>query len=124
MNIHALICNNCGGQVDRDTLTCKSCGTQFEYDNIKRILIEKSRPYINIEGKVVIPSMAVHHMDKSQLIEMSLNELATTLVPKIMPLLEYIEEFDPRSEEFIMRGRLRVMNPTSHLDYIRRDVHD
>ena len=119
MIIQPLICNSCGGQVDRDTLTCKSCGIQYTYDNVRKVLIETSRPYITLEGKITVPSIVVKSMNETNLTEMTLHELATNLVPKIMPLIEYVQNYDPRRQELTTYGRLRVMNPKSNIDYIR-----
>ena len=32
MDLKALVCTQCGGQIDRETLTCKHCGTAYTMD--------------------------------------------------------------------------------------------
>lgn len=109
-----LICDGCGGQIDRDTLVCKHCGVAYKLDEYEMPIrvMEYSTKVETFSGCVRVPSYLVEDAkDAEQIIEMSLQQLAKQMAKKIMPLMEFQHEYDPRSCEYVTYGRLKVANP-------------
>lgn len=109
----ALICECCGGRIDRVTMLCQMCGTAYkldEYEHPIRI-IEYSTKVETLACKVTIPRYLVEGMGKNEAMEMTLKKMAHNMAEKIMPLIEFSHEYDPLHQDFITYGVLRVANP-------------
>jgi len=111
--LELLQCKACGGHIDRDTLTCNHCGAMYRLDddNIP-VRIEVSRMHIEtLTGCVITPREAVYVLGEEKACEMTLREMAKDMAEKLLPFIEYHQEFDFKHNEYVTHGRLRVANP-------------
>lgn len=119
-----MICECCGGHIDRVSLTCKMCGTPYRLDEeCKPIrVVQYDSKIETISGCIRLPSyMVVSNPEEAM--RFSLNQLAEKMVEKMMPLLEYEQSYDHRSMEYVTYGRIRVAVPhtrgSGHLEILR-----
>lgn len=113
----ALICKGCGGQIDKDTLVCRACGTQYKWDENNRLITvtEYQRKLIYINGSISVPAYIVAK-DPQLAMEMTLTEVAREMVKKIMPLIEFRTQYEPKTFSYITSARIGVADP---FDYSR-----
>ena len=112
--LKALICTCCGGQLDETSLNCKMCGTAhiLNSDGEAIRFIEYSSKIETFCGAVHIPRYMVE-TNPQMAMEMSLSQLAEKMVEKIMPLMEYEQSYEPITDQYITRGRIRVAIPNT-----------
>ena len=109
-----LVCECCGGIIDRDTLICRSCGVAYKLDEYMHPIrvMEYSTRVETLTGSVRVPSYLVQgEEDVTRIMEMSLHQMAEQMAHKIMPLIELHHEYDPKTMEYVTYGRLKVANP-------------
>ena len=109
----ALICECCGGRIDRATMVCQMCGTAYrldEYEQPIRIM-EYSTKVETLISQVIIPRYIIDGMGEEKAMEMTLKDMARNMAEKILPLIEFAHEYDPAHQEYITYGTLRVANP-------------
>lgn len=117
MTIKPLVCTECGGHIDRDTMTCKFCGIQFELDNyFQPIIVKRFDTKINVlESYMSIPQSMFdleHERGKLQnLTEYAVKELARQFADKLIPFMEVRREYTPRFDNQEIRARVRVAQP-------------
>lgn len=112
-DLKPLICTECGGHIDRATMTCKFCGIQYkldEYEHPIRIM-EYSTRVDTISSRVTIPRYLIEGVGAEKAMEMTLHKMAEQMAEKIMPLIEFTHEYDPVHQDHITYGVLRVANP-------------
>ena len=110
-DLTALICKCCGGQIDRTTLTCKSCGTQYKQNRAGVLeIISAPRPFKFIEGAVIIPKFIVKD-NPEEVMEHSVHKIAVQLAEKMLPLVEWVEEYDPYHQDYVLHARVGVIEP-------------
>ena len=110
-DLTALICDCCGGQIDRTTLTCRSYGTQYrQKSNGLLEIIQSDRPIRFINEAVIIPRFMVE-TDPDKAMEYSLHELAVKLAERILPLAEWVQEYDVRDCSYCINMRIGVAEP-------------
>lgn len=109
----ALICECCGGRIDRATMVCQMCGTAYKLDEYEQPIriMEYSTRVETLSSRVTIPRYLLEHMGEEEAMEMALNEMARNMAKKILPLIEFTHEYDPIHQDYITYGRLRVANP-------------
>lgn len=110
-DLTALICDCCGGQIDRTTLTCRSCGTQYRQrrDGLLEI-IQSDRPIKFISEGIIVPRFMVDD-NPEKAMEYSLHQLAEKLAERIMPLAEWVHEFAPEDQSYHLYMRIGVAEP-------------
>ena len=115
-----MICECCGGHIDRASLICKMCGTPYMLDGeCKPIrIMQYDAKLETLSGAIRIPSYMITNNPEDAM-RFSLNQLAEKMVEKLMPLLEYEQMYDPRSMEYITYGRIRVAVPHTKGQFYR-----
>lgn len=110
-NLIKLQCPNCGGHIDRETLTCNSCGLKFEWRGGQLVRMEVSNvPLVYIGEGIAIPGFYIKsHPEEAS--ECALNELASRLAKKLLPLLEYQAHYEPIHNDYVIFARTRVEQP-------------
>lgn len=111
-----MICECCGGHIDRDTLICKSCGTAYRLDEDflpVRLEIRKGDIRV-IDSCIELPKEYALCMDADEMSKVTLTEMAHSMAEKILPLIEYRTEFDIAHNMYVTHGRLRVVDPHWH----------
>lgn len=108
-----LICDCCGGHIDRDTLKCQSCGTQYRLNNrgMLEFVTYPRRVKFMTEG-VIIPRYIVED-DPQKAMEYGLHQLAEKLAERLMPLCEWVHEYDPRTMDYYLHMRVGIAEPKS-----------
>ena len=111
-----MICECCGGHIDRTTLICKMCGTAYRLDdNFLPVRIEVRKGDIRVvESCIQLPREYVLCMDADEMSKLTLTKMAEQMAEKILPLIEYQTEFDMRQNMYVTHGRLRVVDPHWH----------
>ena len=109
----ALICECCGGRIDRATMVCQMCGTAYKLDEYEQPIriMEYSTKVETLTSRVVLPRYLVEHMGTEDAMEMTLEKMAQQMAKKIMPLVEFTHEYEPINQEYVTYGRLKVANP-------------
>ena len=108
-----MICECCGGHIDRDTLTCKMCGTAYRLDeNFLPVRIEMRRGDVKVvNGCVMLPREFVIGESAETISKMTLEQMAHEMAKQIIPLIEYQTEYDHLHFQYVTYGRLRVVDP-------------
>ena len=121
--LRKLQCDNCGGRIDRASLTCISCGTQYQTDQNEpltlRIVNEKRRTEV-LSGAVFIPDEII--MDNTeQAIDYAVRRMAGQMAERLIPFIEFEWERDLPTRQTGIYGRIRVARPSNggQIDGIR-----
>ena len=106
-----LVCSQCGGHIDRETLICNACGIAYRLDdNDMPVRIELCKAgTVTLSGSVMLPREYL--LDSNEIAEISLQKMAKQMAEKILPLIEYTTEFDIYTNSYVTYGRLRVIDP-------------
>lgn len=116
--LQKLQCDCCGGRIDGRTLSCQNCGMQYRieesYDGftLGRVEVYNGK-FVTLHGCVGVPAYIVHDFGPERACELSIRQLAENMVPHIMPLMEYYNEFDPRTMTHKTFCEVRVAEPRS-----------
>lgn len=110
-NLKPLVCTQCGGRIDRESLVCNACGIAYRLDdNFLPVRIELSKAKVRtISGEVHLPREYL--LDSNEIAEISLQKMAEQMAERILPLIEYTTEFDMYTNSYVTHGRLRVVDP-------------
>lgn len=122
MGLTPFICTQCGGQVDRATLTCHNCYTQF-YLNEQQVLIATEHlPNERTIGATVCmrPEELMYCGDK--IIEYSVKELTHKLAEGLAPFMEIEQDADPMRNLIMLHARCRVLEPHGSTVMSRYDL--
>lgn len=109
----ALICECCGGRIDRATMVCQMCGTAYKLDEYEQPIriMEYSQRVDTISTCVSVPRYLIDSMGEKEAMEMTLHKMAEQMAEKIMPLIEFTHEYEPITQVYTTYGRLKVANP-------------
>lgn len=103
------VCTQCGGRVNRATMTCEMCGTQFkEQDNILRIVAE--RPGVHTLGQAIAIGNEMALLQPKEVSAIVMEQMTRELAKCIAPFIEMEIEDDPIYSQKIVRGRIRVLD--------------
>ena len=107
------ICPQCGGKVNRASLVCEMCGTQFKEDRSKDMVtrLVVTRPGVATLGQALRVDKHYLTHDPKEFSEYAIKMLAREFTECIAPYLDIQVEDDPRDSSYIMRARLRVVEP-------------
>lgn len=113
MELKALICSCCGGQIDRESLTCKMCGTAFVLDkNDAPVEIELTRANVHtLACAQYIPREMLNKNEREEYERFVLRKMADELARKLIPYIERESVYDPKTDTINTYGRLRVIKP-------------
>ena len=113
--LQKLQCDNCGGRIDRASLTCTSCGMQYERDHNEpttlRLITEERRTEV-LSGAVFIPD-EIMTGDTEQAIEYAVRQMAKQMAERLIPFIEFEWERDWLTRQTGIYGRLRVARPSN-----------
>ena len=106
-----LVCSQCGGHIDRESLICNACGIAYKLDdNFLPVRIELRKAEVRtISGEVHLPREYL--LDSNEIAEISLQQMAEQMAERILPLIEYTTEYDIYTNSYRTFGRLRVVDP-------------
>lgn len=113
--LQRLQCDNCGGRIDRASLTCTSCGMQYEKDKnepiMLRVISEQRRTEV-LSGTVLIPDEFMR-VEPEKAIEYAVKEMANQMAERLIPFIELEWSRDFMRHQTGIYGRLRVARPTN-----------
>ena len=108
-----LKCPNCGGNVDRERMICPYCGTQFKRDRDDNFIrIETYTPKMGvIEAAVIVGEWDAQALGTKTTAEYMTKELANKIAESIAPFMEIRTSYDAKRLEYMVRGRVRILEP-------------
>lgn len=112
--LQKLQCDNCGGRIDRASLTCISCGTEYRYEHETQELriITEARKVDTLSERFIIPEEILAY-DPEEAVEFSIKRIASEMARRLVPYIEWEQERDPMRMKTAIYARLRVARPTS-----------
>lgn len=114
--LQKLQCDCCGGRIDGRSLECQNCGMQYRIEEsdcgfrLGRVEVYNGK-FVTLHGCVGVPAYIAHDFGPEKACEISLHQLAENMVPHIMPLMEYYNEFDPHMMMHKTFCEIRVAEP-------------
>lgn len=110
-----LICERCGGTIDRKTMRCPYCGTEYiRENNGDQIRIVVDRPgvqKISTQVRVDMDMMADSPEGaRAYVLDRMRHEVADALLAFMK--ISTAEDYSPLSRCQIIRGEIRVIDPT------------
>lgn len=122
MDLKALVCTQCGGQIDRETLTCKHCGTAYTMDRKNTLIIQEMDPNETMIGaSAVIDPEHLSHFG-NVVIEDSIEQLTYNLASQLVPFMEVQTEVDLDHRLLELYGRIRVHKAKGNIYKIYEDI--
>lgn len=109
------VCTQCGGRVNRTTMTCEMCGTQFkEQDNILRIIAK--RPGVHTLGQAIAIDNEMALLQPKEVSAIVMGQMTRELAKCIAPFIEMEIEDSPIYCQKIIKGRIRVLDSAFRFD--------
>lgn len=103
------VCTQCGGRVNRTTMTCEMCGTQFkEQDNVLWVIAE--RPGVHTLGQVIAIDKEMALLQPKEVSAIVMEQMTRELAKCIAPFIEMEIEDEPVSCQKIVRGKVRILD--------------
>ena len=115
--LQALVCTECGGHIDRETMTCRYCGIQYKLDqDMMPIVVSRFDPHMEtLKGRIFIPEYMFKaekdRGDMTKLTEYAVKELSYKLAEAIVPFMEVRTDYEPREQMHEVSARVRVYRP-------------
>ena len=112
--LQKLQCDQCGGRIDRATLTCIHCGMQYRYEHETqelRIITEHLKTDI-LHERLIIPDELLA-FNTEEAMEYTIKRIASDMARQLVPYIEWERESDPYRRETAIYARVRVARPTS-----------
>lgn len=104
-----LLCEQCGGQIDRATRKCPYCGTQYELPEGVKVVIDRPGVHrIRCEARL---DEAVLMASPEVATEMTLQQMRKQVADSLLAYMEFVTEVNPMSMHRIIRGEIRVLEP-------------
>lgn len=111
-NLKPLVCPNCGGKINRQRMKCEYCGTEFKRDEGPQMIIETVHRGVQTAGvSVIVPEYHLHRFDEEEIRHIVGDELTCKLAEALVPLLDLEVSRDALSQDLVVRGRIRVLEP-------------
>ena len=121
--LQKLQCDQCGGHIDRASLTCTSCGMQYRYDHEMqelRIITETRRTDV-LSGKITVPDELLEQAPEKG-IEWAIKELARNMARRLVPYREWDYNREPQFRQTAVYGRIRVAVPPRNGDSEAKEI--
>jgi RNA polymerase subunit RPABC4/transcription elongation factor Spt4 len=112
VELKPLICQNCGGHIDRDTMRCPFCDTQYEKThNDMPINFVVERPGVHkIRAEVKMP-YEFELRDPERATEYAMDNLRQGIADGLLDYMKICTEKNPMTMCSIIRGEVRVLDP-------------
>jgi hypothetical protein len=113
-----LVCECCGGIINRSTMTCEFCGTQYKKSEYEcaPIRIETYRnPVQTLSYDMDITDMVEHGLSSKDIAEITVKTMCNKLSEQIAPYVKMRQE-EVFSENYpfrriVVRGDLKLIQP-------------
>lgn len=111
IDLKPYICPQCGGKVNRATLICEMCGTAFkEEPGLMRIVVDRPGVHV-LQANHIIGNEMLGALGLKEASEMCIRRLAAEFAESIAPFMNVETEWEPRTNQTMIRARLRVIDP-------------
>ena len=107
-----LVCEKCGGSVNRKTMRCRYCDTEYAYDNNgmqMRFVVEK--PGTNVIKATVKVDRGMVLNAPERATAYALDKMRHQVADGLLAFMKISTEFDPREMCEVIRGEVRVIDP-------------
>lgn len=107
-----LLCQSCGGQIDRVTRKCPYCGTQYELPEGIKIVVDRPGVHkIRCEARVINEMM---RSSPEEATEMTLRQMRSQVADGLLAYMRFVTEEDPMTMCQIIRGEVSVLEPRGY----------
>ena len=115
LDLKKMVCENCGGSIDRRTMTCPYCGTQYErkHNGIEiRYIVD--RPGVHTLRAEVKLSDSMVRYDQEQATAYALDKLRNEVADGLLAYMKITtsQDYDLLERCQIIRGEIKVIDPT------------
>lgn len=111
IELKALVCECCGGQIDRRTMRCKYCGTEYyvKDENVFRVETYNA-PVKEMMAGMSIPREAVlNYGDEYR--KFVLEKLSRKLADEMLDCMQVHSGYDPLTQEYVVKARVKAIVP-------------
>ena len=115
MSLEALICKQCGGQIDRTTLVCPHCNTAYKMSYDRVLIHRQLEPNEVVLGAHVSFDPRYLRYDGQRAIEYETENLTYQLAQQLLPFMEVETKVDLDRAMLELYGRLRVLKSNGNL---------
>ncbi len=113
-----LVCECCGGIINRSTMTCEFCGTQYkrsEYENSPIRIETYHNPVQTLSYNMDITDMIEHGLSSEDIAEITMKTMCNKLSEQIIPYIK-IKQEEVFSDNYPFRrimvhGDLKLIQP-------------
>lgn len=112
-----LICQCCGGQIDRRTMKCPYCETQYNGKLEPVHIISRSEPYgvQTLQAAVYVDELAFQNQEIAM--KIAREKLYEAMMKSMTPYVEIEENRDPCRFGRTLRGRLKIFTDKGRNNY-------
>lgn len=108
-----LVCQNCGGHIDRQTMKCPYCDAEYERNMadmpihfvVERPGVHRIRAEVMVEQELV-----AHHPEAAT--RFAMDKLRKGIADGLLDYMRVCTEQNPYERCQIIRGEVRVVDPT------------
>ena len=111
MNLTPLVCNSCGGSIDRNSMICEFCGIRYKLDSdMLPVIVERFEPNVKtICSSVKLDREMIMHIGAKEASEIALKEMSRKLAEVIAPFISVRTEYNAPYHQQIFEGRIRLI---------------
>lgn len=112
MTSKALICDCCGGTINRATMRCEYCETEYDRKDIPVAgIVEYRRPGEQHLRSTFSIDRRVLKEEGAPLMEYCLRNMADKMAEQLMPFCEFDSMYEPEYDRIMLSARLKVIEP-------------
>ena len=117
----ALICTQCGGRINPETMRCEYCGTRYEHtEDLARPLRITYSPEVRaqiLQSQFAMDNQMINFVsDADEIARIVHSRITAQLAEALEPYVEYTVQEDPAYRMQVVRGRVRVLPPGYRFD--------
>lgn len=111
--LEPLVCTECGGHIDRDTMTCRYCGVQYKLDNSDRlIVVERFNTNVRVlKTRINVPIDDIVCFDPETMSKFVTKQIEHEISKAIMPFVEIRQQTDPLDHTIKFDAVTRLISP-------------
>lgn len=114
-----MVCECCGGVINRSTMTCEFCGTQYkksEYEHMPIMRVETyNNPVNTLSYGIDITDMVEHGLSSEDIAEIAMKTICNKLSEQITPYIKISQRasFSPEYpfRRIMVGGDLKLIQP-------------
>lgn len=108
-----LVCERCGGIIDRKTMRCPYCGTEYAYNDnrIQVRFIERQKPGEQVICVQATVDSRILVCDPEGATECALEEMRQQMADSLLAFMKISTCDNPAMNAKIIRGVVRVIDP-------------